>query len=96
MKGVLSNIKKALNNSAHKKETIQEEVIRITGESIRANVTQPIQKVNTFFSIIGNEVTDKHANQEILSVCLRFLDLKNVSPQIKEVFLTLSTLKNNW
>ena len=28
-------------------------------------------------------MTDKYANQEILSVCLRFLDLK-----IKEVFLT--------
>ena len=36
-----------------------------------------------FFSIIGDEVTDKYANQEVLSVCLRFLDLNNdVSPNL--------------
>ena len=46
--------------------------IRITGEYIRAKVTQPIQKENAFWSIIGDEVTDKYANQEILSVCLGF------------------------
>ena len=46
-----------------------------------------------FFSIIVDEVTDKYANQEILSVCLWFLDLNNdVLPKIKEVFYTLSTL----
>ena len=50
-------------------------------------VTQLIQKEDAFFSIIGNEVRDKYTNQEILSVCLTFLDLNNdVSPKIKEVF----------
>ena len=40
-----------------------------------------------FFSIIGDEVTDKYANQEILSVCLKFLNLNNdVSPKIRVVF----------
>lgn len=51
------------------------------------------QKENAFFSIIGDEVTDKYANQEILSVCLRFLDLNNdVSPQIKELFFDFVNL----
>ena len=66
---------------------VQKEVIRITGDYIRAKVTQPIQKEDAFFSIIGNEVTEKYANQEILSVCLKFLNLNNdVSPKIREVF----------
>ena len=46
-----------------------------------------------FFSIIGDEVTDKDANQEILSVCLRFLDLNNdVSLQIKKVLFDFANL----
>ena len=64
-------------NATSTSKTVQEEVIRITGEYIRAKVTQLIQKEDAFFSIIGEEVTDKYANQEILSVCLRFLDLNN-------------------
>lgn len=74
-------------NATSTSKTVQEEVIRITGEYIRAKVTQQIQREDTFFSIIGDEVTDKYANQEILSVYLRFLDPNNdVSPKIKEVF----------
>ena len=64
-------------NATSTSKTVQEEVIRITGEYIRAKVTEPIQKEDAFFSIIGDDVTDKYANQEILSVCLRFLDLNN-------------------
>ena len=44
-------------NATSTSKTVQEEVIRITGEYILAKVTQPIQR------------------EEILSVCLRFLDL---------------------
>ena len=74
-------------NATSTSKTVQEEVIHITGEYIWVKVTQLIQKEDAFFSIIGNEVTDKYTNQEILSVCLTFLDLNNdVSPKIKEVF----------
>ena len=59
-------------NATSTSKTVQEGVICITGGYIRAKVTQPIQKEDAFFSIIGDEVTDKYANQEILSVCLRF------------------------
>ena len=74
-------------NATSTSKTVQEEVIRITGGYIGAKVTQPIQKEDAFFSIIGDEVTEKYANQEILSVCLKFLNLNNdVSPKIREVF----------
>ena len=40
-----------------------------------------------FFAITADEVTDMHANQEVLSVCLRFLDnLNPEQPEVKEVF----------
>ena len=52
-------------NARSLSKTVQE-VIRITGEYIRSKVTQPIQKENAFFSIIGDEVTDRDANQEVL------------------------------
>ena len=46
-------------NATSTSKTVQEEVIRITGEYIRAKVAQPIQKEDAFFSIIGDEVSDK-------------------------------------
>ena len=58
-------------NATSTSKTGQEEVIRIIGAYIRSKVTQPIQKENAFFSIIGDEVTDKYTNQEVLSVCLK-------------------------
>ena len=63
-------------NATSTSKTGQEEVIRIIGAYIRSKVTQPIQKENAFFSIIGDEVTDKYANQEVLSVCLKVLRSK--------------------
>ena len=38
-------------------------------------------------------MTDKYANEEVLSVCLRFLDRRNdASPQIKKVFFDFVNL----
>ena len=36
---------------------------------------------------MADEVTDKHANQEILSLCIRFVDFSQVQPHINEIFL---------
>lgn len=53
----------------------------------------PLKKT-TFYSIIADEVTDPHANQEVLSVCVRFLDLSTADhPQIKEVFIDFIHLR---
>ena len=54
-------------NATSTSKTVQEEVIRITADYIRAKGTQPIQKENAFLSIIGDEVTDKYANQVFAS-----------------------------
>ena len=36
---------------------------------------------------MADEVTDKHANHEILSLCIRFVDFSQVQPHINEIFL---------
>ena len=46
------------------------------------------------FTIITEEVTDPYANQEILSVCLRFVDLSSpLHPRIKECLITFMNFK---
>ena len=50
-------------------------------------MTECLSQDDAFFAIIAYEVTDVHANQEVLSVCLRFLDnLNPEQPEVKEVF----------
>ena len=49
---------------------------------------------NLSYSIIADEVTDPHANHEILSVCLRFVDLTSLKdPHIKECLITFLNLE---
>ena len=41
------------------------------------------------FTVIADETTDRYANREILSVCLRFVDLSSPQdPHIKECLLS--------
>ena len=39
-----------------------------------------------YYAIIADEVTDRHANVEIILVCLRYLDFINNKFVIKETF----------
>jgi hypothetical protein len=39
-----------------------------------------------FYSIIADEVTDRYANQEVLTLCLMFLDETASEPIIHEEF----------
>ena len=77
----------AMRNATGTSKTVQNEIINVIGNYIRRKATAPLQNENAVFSIIADEVTDKYANQEILSICLRFLDWKDGTPHIKEVFL---------
>ena len=70
--------------NTHQKTT-QNELINIVGEYLREKLLVPLQ-TSTYYSIMADEVTDNHANWEILSLCLIFLDLRQ-KPTIKEVFL---------
>jgi hypothetical protein len=69
-------------NAQYTSKGIQNEVIDVVGEYIRKENTQSLSDENAFFSIMADEVTDPHGNQEILSVCLRMLS----NCKIKEFF----------
>ena len=67
------HIESGQKNAQYTSKTIQNEVIDIIAEYIRKQNTRSLDNDNAFFSIIADEVTDPHANQEILSICLRTL-----------------------
>ncbi|KAI6657180.1 52 kDa repressor of the inhibitor of the protein kinase-like [Oopsacas minuta] len=69
-------------NAQYTSKAIQNEIVDIVAEYIRKENTRTLENDISFFSIMGDEVTDPHSNQEILSVCLRMLDKTN----IKEFF----------
>ena len=54
--------------------------------------SQHIKGDNAFFSRIADEVTEKHFNREIMSLCIRFVARNNDKPVIKEVFFDLCYL----
>ena len=77
-------------DASYMSKTIENEFIDIIGDQIRTSMTEWLSQDDTFFTIIADEVTDVHANQEVLSVCLRFLDnLNPEQPEVKEVFFDL-------
>ena len=76
-------------NSRYTSKTIQNERIRIYACAIKEKLTSAQLKEQSFpFTVIADEVTDPHANQEILSVCIRFLDVSlPCEVHIRECFL---------
>ena len=56
---------------------------------IRNEKTKALKQGDSFFAIIADDVTDPHANQEVLSVCLRLVD----GTDIKEFFFDFSYLE---
>ena len=65
-------------NSKYTSKTIQNDIMqeKLTGE---------LRSQNLPFTIIADECTDSHSNQEILSICVRFVNLSTPNdPHIKE------------
>ena len=58
-------------------KTIQNVVIHIYACKLREKLTSQLQLNNMPFTIIADEVTDTYSNQEVLSVCVQFVDLYN-------------------
>ena len=90
---LLRHLQYGRKNALYTSKTTQNELIFIIGEMIREKITANIREDNTFFSIIADEVTAHHSNQEVLSICLRFVAyLPSQKPSIKEVFFDFSFL----
>ncbi len=65
----------AKHNVLYTSKTIQNDIINVYACKIRESLTKNVMEKNLPFTVIADEVTDPHANQEIILVCLRFVDL---------------------
>ena len=61
----------------------QNELFEIIGQYIRKQMLDSV-KGKEFYSIIVDEVADKYSNQEVLALCLRFVDESQTEPCIRE------------
>ena len=63
---------------------------------IKERLTAELRTKDLPFTIIADESTDPHSNQEILSLCLRFVDQSSPNdPHIKECLINFMHLERN-
>ena len=72
-----NNLEKGKQNANCTSKTTQNEIISIIDDFIRGHRTKQLS--TRFFSIIGDEITGKYDNKEILSVCVPFIERENMS-----------------
>lgn len=70
----------------------QNEIIQCIAKFVRNRITNDISE-EKYFAIIADEVTDNHANKEILLLCLRYVYFENKQPKIVETFFDSIHLK---
>ena len=77
----------AKRNAKYTSKTIQNDIIHLYAMKI----TGKLRSWNLPFTIIADECTDRHSKQEILSACVRFVNLS--TPKDLRALLTSFTLK---
>ena len=84
----------AKSNAKYASKIIQNEIIHIYACKIRERSTKQMGENVLPFTVIADEVTDPHANQEILSVCVRSVDLPSPrDPHIRAWLFSLLYLE---
>ena len=84
----------AKRNSKYTSKTIQNDIIHVYAMKIKEKLIGELPSQKLHFTIIADEFTDSHSNQEILSKCVRFVNLSAPNdPHIKECLVDLFTLK---
>ena len=79
------HLSSAKRNSKYTSKTIQNDINHAYAMKIKEKLTGELRSQNLPFTIIADECTDSHSNQEILSVCVRFVNLSTPNdPHIKE------------
>ena len=75
-------------------KTIQNDVIHVYASKIKERLTEELRTKDVPFMIIADECTDPHSNQEILSLCLRFVDQSTPNdPHVKECLISFMHLE---
>lgn len=99
---LMKHLISAKRNAKYTSTTIQNQITHIYANKVRENVTNLIRERDLPYTIIADETTDKFANQEILTLCLRFVDLPSSSsspspssrnPRIRECLLSFLHLQ---
>ena len=63
-------------------------------KKIKERLTEELRNKDLPFTIIADESTDPHSNQEILSLCLRFVDQSSSNdPHVKECLINFMLLE---
>ena len=83
---IKEHIEKGKKSQKYTSKTIQNEIIHVIALCLREKVLEPLKLVK-YYSIMVDEVTDHYANMEILCICVRFVDVTNAKPCIKELFV---------
>ena len=84
----------AKGKARYTSKTIQNEVIHVYACKIKEKRTKQLRENMLPFTIIADETTDPHCIQEILSVCLRYVDLSSpCEPHIKECLISFIHLE---
>lgn len=79
----------AKRNAKYTSKTIQNQVIHVYAGKIRERLTKELGANRLPFTIIADETTDSYSNQEILSLCLRYVDLSSSQePHIRECLIS--------
>ena len=71
---------------------IQNDIVDVIASCIKKEQLSGLEK-SRYFAIIADEVTDQHANKEVLCFCIRFVEQGKEAAQIKEVFLNFVSLE---
>ena len=88
------HLEQGKRNSRYTSKTTQNEIIHIYASKIREKMTTNLRSQGLPFTIIADECTDPHSNTEILSVCLRFVDITlSQEPHIKDCLFSFSHLE---
>ena len=78
----------AKKNAKYTSKTIQNQIVHIYASRIRETITKPKREKALSYTIIADEATVIFSNREILTLCVRFVDLSlPANPQIKECLL---------
>ena len=98
---IMKHLTSARKNANTQVKPSKNQIIHIYANKVRENITSQIRENDLPFTIIADETTDKFSNQEILTLCLQYLDLtssasassSSSNPQIKECLVSFVHLE---
>ena len=84
------HLNSAKRNAKYTSKSIQNQITHIYANKIREKLTYSLRESNLPYTVIADETTDHFSHVEVLTVCVRFVDISlPTTPHIKECFVYL-------